>query len=141
MVPVVIPIIFASSPLLFCCVLQAVSDVERGWPLGTKEIYSKLTELKKKTARKEVTTRFVTWGQLLQTPSIQYFAQQKMLLNCGSHPLFVLLQYIKLAQKMKYYGFIQFKPCVADYPEKNTRIIASAGGRELNFRLQTSEVN
>ncbi|KAK3738005.1 hypothetical protein QZH41_009634, partial [Actinostola sp. cb2023] len=48
-------------------------------------------------------------------------------------------EYLRLARMMKYYGFIQFKPCVTNYPEDNTRVLVSCGDRELNFRLQTSD--
>ncbi|XP_020895527.1 sorting nexin-17-like [Exaiptasia diaphana] len=48
-------------------------------------------------------------------------------------------EYLRLARMMKYYGFIQFKPCITNYPEDNTRVLVSCGERELNFRLQTSD--
>ncbi|XP_031563223.1 sorting nexin-17-like [Actinia tenebrosa] len=48
-------------------------------------------------------------------------------------------EYLRLARMMKYYGFIQFKPCITNYPEENTRVLVSCGDRELNLRLQTSD--
>ncbi|XP_064480852.1 sorting nexin-17-like [Ornithodoros turicata] len=48
-------------------------------------------------------------------------------------------EYLHLARTLKYYGYIQFSPCVCDYPRPNTRALISAGGRELNFRLQVSQ--
>lgn len=55
-------------------------------------------------------------------------------------------EYLHLARTLKYYGYIQFAPCVCDYPHPNTRALISAGGRELNFRLggpqgETKEVS
>ncbi|EDO37172.1 predicted protein [Nematostella vectensis] len=48
-------------------------------------------------------------------------------------------EYLRLARMMKYYGFIQFKPCFTNYPTDNTRVLISCGDRELNFRLQTED--
>uniref|UniRef100_A0ABM0MCN2 Sorting nexin-17-like n=1 Tax=Saccoglossus kowalevskii TaxID=10224 RepID=A0ABM0MCN2_SACKO len=44
-------------------------------------------------------------------------------------------EYLRLAQTLKYYGFIQFKPCTSDFPVKNTKVLVSAGNRELSFRV------
>jgi len=48
-------------------------------------------------------------------------------------------EYLKLAQTLKYYGYIQFKPCHIDYPRPNTRALVATGNKELNVRLQEGE--
>uniref|UniRef100_UPI00358F1423 sorting nexin-17-like n=1 Tax=Myxine glutinosa TaxID=7769 RepID=UPI00358F1423 len=45
-------------------------------------------------------------------------------------------EYIRRAQTLKYYGYIQFDPCITDFPEKGCKVIVSAGNKELNFRVQ-----
>ena len=50
-------------------------------------------------------------------------------------------QYLQLARSLRFYGYLQFKPCVTNYPEDDTRVIISVGNRELNFRLQTPDVS
>ncbi|XP_064597329.1 sorting nexin-17-like [Liolophura sinensis] len=47
-------------------------------------------------------------------------------------------EYLRFARTLKYYGFIQFRPCLTDYPEHNSRLLLSAGNKELNFRIQIS---
>uniref|UniRef100_A0A8C4QX78 Sorting nexin 17 n=1 Tax=Eptatretus burgeri TaxID=7764 RepID=A0A8C4QX78_EPTBU len=47
-----------------------------------------------------------------------------------------VLKYIRRAQTLKYYGYIQFDPCITDFPEKGCKVIVSAGNKELNFRVQ-----
>ncbi|XP_035659634.1 sorting nexin-17-like [Branchiostoma floridae] len=47
-------------------------------------------------------------------------------------------EYLKLARTQKSYGFIQFKPCVTDFPQPNCPVIVSAGNRELNFRIKVA---
>jgi len=42
---------------------------------------------------------------------------------------------------LKFYGYMQFKPCLTNYPEEDTRVIISIGNRELKFRLQTPNVS
>ncbi|XP_013776484.1 sorting nexin-17-like isoform X1 [Limulus polyphemus] len=44
-------------------------------------------------------------------------------------------EYMQLVRTLKHYGYIQFEPCVCNYPEPNTQVIISAGGKELNFRI------
>ncbi|XP_070534165.1 LOW QUALITY PROTEIN: sorting nexin-17-like [Ptychodera flava] len=77
--------------------VQAVSDIERGWTLATKEQLERLEALQSKGSKKD---------------------------------------YLRLSRTLKYYGFIQFKPCATDYPVKNTKVIVGAGNRELNFRVR-----
>ncbi|KAH9512647.1 Sorting nexin-17 [Bulinus truncatus] len=45
-------------------------------------------------------------------------------------------EFLRLARTLKYYGYMQFKPCLTDYPQPNTRVIVCAGQKELNFRVQ-----
>ncbi|XP_070391812.1 sorting nexin-17-like isoform X1 [Dermacentor albipictus] len=48
-------------------------------------------------------------------------------------------EYLQLARTLKYYGYLQFAPCFCDYPQPDTRVLISAGGRELNFRLALAQ--
>uniref|UniRef100_A0A6B0VBH6 Sorting nexin-17 n=2 Tax=Ixodes ricinus TaxID=34613 RepID=A0A6B0VBH6_IXORI len=48
-------------------------------------------------------------------------------------------EYLQLACTLKYYGYLQFAPCHCDYPQPDTRVLISAGGRELNFRLALAQ--
>lgn len=50
------------------------------------------------------------------------------------------LEYLRLARSLRFYGHLQFKPCVCDYPQPNTNVIVSCGGRELVFRFQQASV-
>ena len=50
--------------------------------------------------------------------------------------LYVSLQFIRLCQTLKYFGYIQFDPCVTDFPEKGCHAIVSAGNNELNFQVK-----
>lgn len=45
-------------------------------------------------------------------------------------------EYLRLVRTFKYYGYIQFKPCITDYPQDNSRVLICTGGREMNFRIQ-----
>lgn len=44
-------------------------------------------------------------------------------------------EYIELAQKMKYYGFLHFTPCYCDYPKPQTKVLIAIGDQELNMRV------
>lgn len=46
------------------------------------------------------------------------------------------LQFIRLAQTLKYYGYLKFDPCVTDFPEKGCHVVVSAGNNELNFQVR-----
>lgn len=48
----------------------------------------------------------------------------------------LLLQFIRLAQTLKYFGYIKFDPCTTDFPEKGCHVIVSAGNNELNFHVK-----
>ena len=54
---------------------------------------------------------------------------------------YLFLQFLQLASSLRFYGYVQFKPCTTNYPEEDTRVIISVGNRELNFRLQTPGVS
>lgn len=43
-------------------------------------------------------------------------------------------KYVELAQKLKYYGYLHFESCLCDYPEANSSVMISVGGRELLIR-------
>lgn len=45
-------------------------------------------------------------------------------------------QFIRLAQTLKYYGYIKFDPCITDFPEKGCHVIVGAGNNELNFHVK-----
>ncbi|KAK7863146.1 hypothetical protein R5R35_012761 [Gryllus longicercus] len=48
-------------------------------------------------------------------------------------------EYLELARTLKYYGFLQFRPCVCDYPRPGSRVLVSAGNRELNLRVRLTD--
>lgn len=54
---------------------------------------------------------------------------------------YLFLQFLQFARSLRFYGYLQFKPCTTNYPEDDTRVIISVGNRELNFRLQTPGVS
>ncbi|TSK58088.1 Sorting nexin-17 [Bagarius yarrelli] len=45
-------------------------------------------------------------------------------------------EFIRLAQTLKYFGYIKFDPCITDFPEKGCQVIVSAGNNELNFHVK-----
>ncbi|NWY07693.1 SNX17 protein, partial [Nothoprocta ornata] len=45
-------------------------------------------------------------------------------------------EFIRLAQTLKYYGYLKFEPCVTDFPEKGCHVVVSAGNNELNFQVR-----
>ncbi|EEB20430.1 Sorting nexin-17, putative [Pediculus humanus corporis] len=48
-------------------------------------------------------------------------------------------QYLELARTLKYYGFLQFRPCICDYPYPGSKVLVSAGNKELNLRVKLSD--
>ncbi|GIY60290.1 sorting nexin-17 [Caerostris darwini] len=46
-------------------------------------------------------------------------------------------EYLQRARNLKYYGHIQFRSCICDYPQPNSNVIISAGGRDLVFHLDS----
>uniref|UniRef100_A0AAY5EJP4 Sorting nexin-17 n=1 Tax=Electrophorus electricus TaxID=8005 RepID=A0AAY5EJP4_ELEEL len=45
-------------------------------------------------------------------------------------------EFIRLAQTLKYFGYIKFDPCITDFPEKGCHVIVSAGNNELSFHVK-----
>ncbi|NWJ04468.1 SNX17 protein, partial [Crypturellus undulatus] len=45
-------------------------------------------------------------------------------------------EFVRLAQTLKYYGYLKFDPCVTDFPEKGCHVVVSAGNNELNFQVR-----
>ncbi|RXG59858.1 Sorting nexin-17 [Armadillidium vulgare] len=45
------------------------------------------------------------------------------------------MEYLRLAQTLKFYGYTHFQKCTCDFPEENTPVLVSAGNKELNIRL------
>lgn len=46
-------------------------------------------------------------------------------------------EYMEHVRSLKYYGYMQFSPCVADYPFPGAPVLVSIGNYELSVRLQT----
>lgn len=46
-------------------------------------------------------------------------------------------EYMENVRTLKYYGYMQFTPCVADYPFPGAPVLVSIGNYELSIRLQT----
>lgn len=44
-------------------------------------------------------------------------------------------EYVETAQKLKYYGFVQFLPCYCDYPKAQTKVLIAIGDQELSMRI------
>ena len=44
-------------------------------------------------------------------------------------------QYVDICRNLKYWGYIQFQPCICDFPEPGTKVLVSAGQSELNLRV------
>ncbi|KAM6123312.1 LOW QUALITY PROTEIN: sorting nexin-17 [Pterocles gutturalis] len=45
-------------------------------------------------------------------------------------------EFIRLAQTLKYYGYLKFDPCVTDFPRRGCHVVVSAGNNELNFQVR-----
>lgn len=48
-------------------------------------------------------------------------------------------EYLELARTLKYYGYLQFQPCICDFPKPGTSVLISAGNKELNFRIECED--
>lgn len=48
-------------------------------------------------------------------------------------------EYVELARTLKYYGFLQFKPCLCDYPKPQSLVLVSIGNQELNLRVNVGQ--
>jgi len=52
-----------------------------------------------------------------------------------------MFQFLRLSRTLKHYGYVQFHPCVADYPQTNSHVVISAGNKELNFCVHIKPVS
>ncbi|XP_039254870.2 sorting nexin-17-like [Styela clava] len=43
---------------------------------------------------------------------------------------------LKLCRTLRHYGYVQFKPCITDFPSDKRRVIVSMGNYEIHFRVQ-----
>ncbi|KAG9337478.1 hypothetical protein JZ751_028669 [Albula glossodonta] len=68
---------------------------------------------------------------LSQQLSVNQHRQLKSLQEKGSKK-----EFIRLAQTLKYFGYIKFDPSITDFPEKGCHVIVSAGNNELNFHVR-----
>ncbi|XP_038840363.1 sorting nexin-17 [Salvelinus namaycush] len=80
---------------------------------------------------------------LLYTQTVSDIERGWILVNKDQHRQLKSLQekgskkeFIRLGQTLKYFGYIQFDPCVTDFPEKGCHAIVSAGNNELNFQVK-----
>ncbi|XP_071018579.1 sorting nexin-17-like isoform X1 [Oncorhynchus clarkii lewisi] len=80
---------------------------------------------------------------LLYTQTVSDIERGWILVNKDQHRQLKSLQekgskkeFIRLCQTLKYFGYIQFDPCVTDFPEKGCHAIVSAGNNELNFQVK-----
>ena len=46
-----------------------------------------------------------------------------------------------MARKFKFYGFLHYSPCVADYPAPESQVLVSSGDREFNIRMEQENVS
>nr|CAB3266456.1 sorting nexin-17-like [Phallusia mammillata] len=44
------------------------------------------------------------------------------------------LEYVQFCQTLPGYGYIEFKPCIANYPQKKSEVVVSVGNYEIKFR-------
>ncbi|KAM9382706.1 sorting nexin-17 isoform 1-T1 [Phaethornis superciliosus] len=108
---------------------QTVSDIEHRWILVNKEQHRQLKSLQEKVSKKEVgegtvlsLEQFLQWGGG-RGAELAAFSR-------------LCPQFIRLAQTLKYYGYLKFDPCVTDFPEKGCHVVVSAGNNELNFQVR-----
>ncbi|XP_029452210.1 sorting nexin-17 isoform X2 [Rhinatrema bivittatum] len=80
---------------------------------------------------------------LLHAQTVSDIEQGWILVNKEQHRQLKSLQekvskkeFIRLAQTLKYYGYLKFDPCITDFPEKGCHVIVSAGNNELNFQVK-----
>uniref|UniRef100_A0A0V0G6X8 Putative sorting nexin-17 n=1 Tax=Triatoma dimidiata TaxID=72491 RepID=A0A0V0G6X8_TRIDM len=45
-------------------------------------------------------------------------------------------EYLDVARNLRYYGYVQFKECICDFPTPDSKVLVSAGERELNLRIE-----
>jgi len=91
--------------------------------------------------------RFVTCGYSWRAVAQQYccwifalfdflcFAKRMLVaLRVYSFSSSCLLQCVQFCQTLENYGYIRCKPCLADFPEKDTRVVVCLGNYEVKFR-------
>lgn len=129
--------------LISLCRLQTVSDIEHGWILVNKEQHRQLKSLQEKVSKKEVGEEGTKprLGQLWHCSSSSAVLRgtRYQVTCCGpgsAEPRWLCPQFIRLAQTLKYYGYLKFDPCVTDFPEKGCHVVVSAGNNELNFQVR-----
>ncbi|XP_076662486.1 sorting nexin 17 [Halictus rubicundus] len=44
-------------------------------------------------------------------------------------------EYLDVVRTLKYYGYIQFAPCLCDYPQSDSKVLVAIGRNELNLRI------
>uniref|UniRef100_A0A8C2ECP0 Sorting nexin-17 n=1 Tax=Cyprinus carpio TaxID=7962 RepID=A0A8C2ECP0_CYPCA len=74
----------------------------------------------------------VSWFKRYSVWSIK----QKVVIMCITVLANNVSPFIRLAQTLKYYGYIKFDPCITDFPEKGCHVIVGAGNNELNFHVK-----
>lgn len=85
------------------------------------------------------------WPELLvvQVSAVNWFDEAVCVSNfynlctalCNIWPVCVCTQFLQCVRTFKFYGYIVFKVCTADYPQPDTQVVVSAGNRELSFRF------
>ncbi|XP_003699194.2 sorting nexin 17 isoform X1 [Megachile rotundata] len=48
-------------------------------------------------------------------------------------------EYLDIVRSSKYYGYIQFAPCLCDYPRPDSKVLVAIGRNELNLRILSDE--
>lgn len=119
-----------------------MSDIEHGWILVNKEQHRQLKSLQEKVSKKEVGEEgTMPWlGQVWHCSSPSAALCGTSCVTCcgpgSAEHGWLCPQFIRLAQTLKYYGYLKFDPCVTDFPEKGCHVVVSAGNNELNFQVR-----
>ncbi|XP_058794452.1 sorting nexin-17 [Phymastichus coffea] len=50
-------------------------------------------------------------------------------------------EFLKIVRSLRYYGYMQFAPCMCDYPQPGSKVLVSIGKNELNVRITSHESN
>ncbi|RWS25468.1 sorting nexin-17-like protein [Leptotrombidium deliense] len=48
-------------------------------------------------------------------------------------------EYVSLAQTQRFYGYLQFEPCLCNYPQLNTSVVIRAGGSEMVISIDETK--
>ncbi|KAK6294860.1 hypothetical protein J4Q44_G00340860 [Coregonus suidteri] len=83
---------------------------------------------------------------LLYTQTVSDIERGWILVNKDQHRQLKSLQekgskkeFIRLCQTLKYFGYIQFDPCVTDFPEKGCHVIVSLGQQRAQLPGQAAQ--